>query len=161
MKSFRRAAALTIAAAATMGAAYVDWSGSAAVVAKRTQTANVAVAVAGRASGLATGALAPDALGASDGCPFCLEGTDLAAFDAEPPDILAQPTPSGGLADFGDSLNGPAALMSDATAAPASKISTAAMATLGAIGLMAWGRRRNRRPAWQAPWRSPAIAEFC
>jgi len=157
MKSFRRTAALTIAAAAAIGGAYVGWSGSAAVVAKRTQTA--IVAVAGRASGLATDALAPDALGASDGCPFCLKGTDLAAFHGEPPDILAQPTLSGGLADFGDSVNGPAALMSDATAAPASEISTAAMAMLGAIGLTAWGGRRKGRPSWQEPWRSPTIAE--
>jgi len=157
MKSFRRATALTIAAAAATGAAYVGWSSSATVVAKRTQT--VIVAVAGRASGLATDALAPDALGASHGCPFCLEGADLAAFDAEPPDILAQKTFGAEPAGFDDGLNRLAGLTPDATAAPASEISTAAMATFGAIGLMAWGGRRRGRPSWQAPWRSPATAE--
>ncbi len=157
MKSFRRTAALTIAAAAAIGAAYVGWSGSAAVVAKRTQTA--IVAVAGRASGLATDALAPDALGASHGCPFCLEGADLAAFDAEPPDILAQKTFGAGMSGFDDRLDRLADLTPDATAAPASEISTAAMAMLGAIGLMAWGGRRKGRPSWQEPWRSPATAE--
>jgi len=161
MKSFRQAAAMRIAAAAAIGAAYVGWSGSAAVVAKRTQTAIVAVAAADRAGRLATDARAPDALGASDGCPFCLEGTDLAALDAGPPDILAQPTLSAGLADFDDRLDRRATFTPDAAAAPASEISTAAMATLGFVALTAARRRREGRPAWRAPWRSSTAPQSC
>jgi len=160
MKSLRRGTALTVAAAAAIGAACVGWSGSAAVVAKRTPTATVeGVAVAGRSGdGAPANPLAPDVLATTDACPFCLEGIGL-AFDAEPSDILAQQSLGAEPAGFDDGLNRLASVTPDATAAPASKISTAAMATFGAIGLMAWGGRRRGRPSWQAPWRSPATAE--
>ncbi len=162
MKSLRRGSALTIAAAAAIGAAYVGWPSPAALVGRSAPPATIkAVTLASRsgAGAATTDPLARGVLAETNPCPFCLGGTDLAAFGAEPSDILTQQSFGAGPVGFDDSLNGLGGSTDNATAAPTSQIWTAAMATLGALVLTARRRRGRGVPLWRAPWRSPAVPQ--
>lgn len=159
MKNFRRGSALALAAAVAIGAAYACRSGTAALIAARRSPPPVeAVALAkGPSVVRAPSALAPNLLEAADACPFCFGEMDLSAIEAEPADLLGQPVFAAGLADTGGVEYEFAGLAPQTAAAPASEISTAAMLTLGIVGLTAW--RRKGKARWPAAWRLTAAAQ--
>ncbi len=116
-------------AAVAMGAAYVCWTGSAAVAGVRSPFATA---------------------GAANPCPLCLKETDLAIFDSEPSEMVVQQS-FAEPASFDARPNPLASLTPPPTSAPASGIPPAALATLGAIALTARRSRRRGLPGWRLP----------
>lgn len=94
-------------------------------------------------------------------CVQCLSEADGALFEAEsvsagePWSTIVVGGLVGALPDVYDGPNGMslAGIEPDATAAPASEISTAAMVALGVVLLTARRAGRNRWASWKAPWR--------
>jgi hypothetical protein len=176
MKTWIRGPALTLAAAAAIGAIYVGWSGSQAIYAARSRPQAIVGAVA-----LAPAATLPAYSGPDPRVPIFAPCSSDDCSAAAPVEIAAddvlygiEPVSEGEswtpyIADAGlgatlwdihDGLSGlsHSSVEPSSIAAPAPEISTAAMVALGAVLLSARRAGRNRWASWKAPWRASMVA---
>ena len=176
MKIWVRKPALTLIGAAAIALAWVGWSGSqeAHMAGLRSPAVVGAAASAPAAALRAPGprnsqfakcggadCVATSKPAALVDCVQCLSEADGALFEAEsvsagePWSTIVVGGLVGALPDVYDGPNGMslAGIEPDATAAPASEISTAAMVALGVVLLTARRAGRNRWASWKAPWR--------